>query len=476
MPVHTGSLVLFTRLALDQIVIPTTKYTNAEWSISGSVRNMGVNLSTYASFEYSNIPYLYSILSLTFQLPKKIIFTPQLQYDYKTGSPTYAKLSIDKRLIGNGYLDIAYQEFFNVHTRNILVGMRYDFSFSRVAVSVLQGNDHTYSRVEAASGSLIYDHKSHYLNANNRTNVGRGGIVVEPFLDINCNGVWDKGEPAAPGLKVKINGGRIIYDEKDTLVRILDMEPYNIYTMELIRSSFDNISWQIKNLTYRVTINPNNFTVIEVPVRVVGEVTGEISNLSGGSRKGQGQMFADVIDSNNVIVARALTENDGFFSYIGVPPGNYKVRVDSTQLAKLHMVASPAFIAIHLAESRDGDIADGLEFTVHVEGVDTVQEVKKVIAAPADQQPTPGKKIVAAKGTYVILTEIYDNETSAEQLRSRLAKTFKQAVIVVHKQDSYKVEIVGFNSESDADLLLQKLEKLGISSPIIIKLGKSIEQ
>ena len=481
-PIHTGGLALFSRLTLDQIVIPSTKYTNAEWALSGAVRGVGVNLSTYASLVQQDIPYIYSILSLTFQLPKKIIFTPQVQYDYKTNTPAYVKLSFDKRLVGNGYLDIAYQEYFVANKYSILVGMRYDFSFARVAFSVLQGNDKTYSRVEAASGSLIYDHKSNYLNANNRTNVGKGGIVVEPFLDLNYNGIRDKGEPAAPGLKLRINGGRIIYNDKDTLIRILDLEPYHTYLMELSRSSFDNISWQIKNSTYKVTINPNNFTLIEVPVVVVGEVTGEVSNKdidndAGG--KGQGQIIVNIFDSSMHVFARTLTESDGFFSYIGLPPGNYTASIDSVQLHKLHLIAAPVFIPIHMSQNREGDVADGLEFKLSSTIRDTTTRTNKVISVnpkAGETEKIIPKKVIAEKGSYIILADIFDNIEEANNLKSRLVAKLKLPVAVVQKGDAWKVEIFGFAKEDDALIYLSRLEKAGVSGALIIKLAKPLEE
>jgi hypothetical protein len=59
-----------------------------------------------------------------------------------------------------------------------------------------------------------------------------------------------------------------------------------------------------------------------------------------------------------------LTEDDGFFDFIGLPPGEYTARVDSVQLAKLQMTSSPA-LSFKISQNSEGDIVNNLEFTLH---------------------------------------------------------------------------------------------------------------
>ena len=63
-------------------------------------------------------------------------------------------------------------------------------------------------------------------------------------------------------------------------------------------------------------------------------------------------------------VAKILTEADGYFSFIGLPPGKYKAAIDAAQLQKLNMEIAVNNIAFSIKSTREGDIADGLEFVI----------------------------------------------------------------------------------------------------------------
>ncbi len=367
MPFHSKKFSMFSRLTVNNIILPNTQYTNTELSFTGFVGRVGVNLSSYMSFARSTVPYLYSVASATVPLPAKSMLTAQLQYDHKTNIPIFSKLTIEKRIFKKGYASFAYQEYYNVKNRNFLLGMRYDLSFARAAVSLLAGSNKTYSRIAAASGSMVFDHKSGYASANNRTNVGKGGIVFKPFLDVNSNGLQDAGEPIVWGLKARVNGGRVVYDEKDSLIRILDLEPYNKYFVELKESGFDNISWKIRNKKLNIVASPNNFVLISVPVAVAGEVSGSVGVLRDGKKEpeGLGQVIVCIFDSTmKNLVARTVSESDGYFSYLGLRPGKYIVTVDSAQISKIHMTLAKRKFPVTIHETVDGDMADWIDFVL----------------------------------------------------------------------------------------------------------------
>jgi len=97
----------------------------------------------------------------------------------------------------------------------------------------------------------------------------------------------------------------------------------------------------------------------------VGEVSGTISKAASddaiGEARGQGQIIIAIYDDANRLVMRTVSESDGYFNYLGLAPGNYTVRVDPGQLAKLHLKSKPEFVPIVIKQGTDGDVADGID-------------------------------------------------------------------------------------------------------------------
>lgn len=361
MPVHGKKISAFFRLSVNQIILPKTQRTTAELLISGSAFGVNTNLTTYAMFSDAVSPYIYSNLSLGFRFWKGFIFIPQVQYEYTQNSFVSMKFELEKRIFKHGVLNVSYEQNFSYNIRNIMVGFRYDFSFAQTGISAMSANN-TINMTQSARGSLMFDEKTKYVGANNRTSVGRGGIVIAPYLDLNYNGRREKNEPRAFGLNLLSNNGLIEQKKQDTTIRILDLEPYTNYYIELDRNSFDNIAWKIQKPIISVTIEPNQFKLIEVPITIAGEASGFVYLDGINDQKGQGRIIVCFYNSNSTLVARTLTEEDGYFSYLGLPPGSYVAQVDTAQLHKLNLVVTPDSIDFNISQSLEGDIADGIKF------------------------------------------------------------------------------------------------------------------
>ncbi len=421
MPLHPFGLSLFSRLTIDHIVAPKSTYSNAEWALAGFYKSVGVNFTTFVSYMHSTLPYMYSMLSLSAPLPKQILFTSQLQYDFKNNDLMSVKLTFEKHLKGSGFMNLALQDYFNSGNVSAALGARFELRYARVSGSVLQGNNNNYAQVMAASGSLISDARSGYFAASSRTSVGKAAVVIIPFLDLNGNGIRDKGEPIASGLIVRLNGGRIEYDDKDTTIRIFDLQPFTKYLIELDRNSFDNIAWQLKNKSLIVTTNPDMFTKIEIPVQVAQEIEGvvKVTSADGMQHKGQGQI-AICIYNDTVLVARTTSESDGFFSYLGLSAGKFTVAPDTVQMRKLNMKCTPAFLPVSFEVSRDGSVVDGLSFSLQSLDEDTTQK-----AVPVHHNDTIATATVAVSKTI--------ESGKASVAKSKEVKAVKDSIKTVKK-------------------------------------------
>jgi len=364
-PFRSSRFSLFSRISLYQITLPASKYTTAESLFSGVVFGISTNLTTYAIFNEETPAYVYSNLSSTFRMPGKLVFTPQIQYEYNKKELISLKGEVGRYLSYRGYLNVFYEKNYKSNFQSIGIGLRYDLSFAQIGFSARHGNG-KYTLVQSAKGSMIYDSKTNYLNINNRSSVGKGGISLLPYLDLNNNGHRDMNEPCASGLRVQINAGRVFYNRRDTVVLITGLEAYATYLIRLNTDGFDNIGWQIKNRTINITINPNQFETIEIPVVVSGEVSGTVfQQTPQGKKKGLGRIIVNLYSTDSTWIGKTISEADGFFSFTGLRQGSYVARIDIDQLQKLNITATLSSLSFIISSNPAGDVVEGLEFVVN---------------------------------------------------------------------------------------------------------------
>lgn len=477
-PLKIGKFFSYQRFSMNQIILPSSKYTTGEWMISGSLLGVNANLSTYALIIDDVKPQIYSNLSTFIRLPAGFTLMPQIQYSYSENEIYSARARLEKRFLDHAYMHLSYEQNFRNNLKLAEAGIRYDFSFAQMGASVRQSNERT-SFIQYARGSLINDRKTRYLGADNRTNVGRGGISLVPYLDINSNGKKDPGEPKVSGLNLRANSGRVEKSDRDTTIRILGLEPYTDCFIDLDPNSFENISWRLPKQTYKVAVDPNILKSIEIPVIVVGEVTGTVMIDRDGEITGLSRIIVNIYPIEQKKAVKTLTEEGGYYSYLGLTTGAYTVRIDTSQLRKLKMTSTPELYQFNIVAGQDGDIVDGLDFTLKKIPVDTV--VSKEI--------TPEIREFLKKDTsYMILHELteevytitedswaiqigaFRSKSYAEGFQRMLERELGKDVQITIEGDFYRVRILDLPTRKEVDENVAKLNELGFKELWIIKL------
>lgn len=475
-PIKVKRFFAYSRLTYYQIVLPTTKYTTGEWLLSGSVFGVNTNLTTYALFIGNADPNIYSNIAVSFRIPGSFTVIPQVQYGFTQKQLYTAKLAVEKHLLGNGFLNLSFERNFRSNYNAGEIGFRYDFSFAQAGVSVRQGNNTT-TLVQYARGSFINDSRTKYFKADNRTNVGTGGVTILPYLDINANMTYDTGEPKVTGLNVQSSGGRIIYNIGDTTIRILNLEPYTKYFVELSESGFDNIAWKIKNKTLSIVIDPDQLKLIEVPVSVEGEATGNVAITHDSTEVGIGRIIVNFYRTPNKLIGHALTEPDGYFSFFGLAPGSYNVRIDSVQLRKLKMTSSPESLFFKVKPGTEGDYIDGLNFKLTIKAEIPVDTTRGAITQ---------EKTVRKDTSYLVVHEVsrelvtikedflsiqlgaFRVKANADRLKKKIADVIDKNVEIIYEDGLYKVRITGFKDREELNGYIPTLQKLGIKEMWVV--------
>lgn len=485
-PIRFKKIYLYTRLGLNQYLLQTSKYSTAELLFSGSLFGINTNLTTNAQYNEGGDPNVFSSLALSLRLPGSFMLTPQAQYNYNSGKLTTARIGLEKKLFKKGYFNFAYQRNVIDKYNNFELGFRYDFSFAQAGV-IAQRTGKKTTVTESANGSILIDSKTKYIGTSGRSTAGTGGLVIYSFMDINCNGKRDEGEPKAYGLQVHINGGRMEKNDKDTTIRIFELEPYADHILTFDGSAFDNIAWQMKITNLKVTVTPNLFRKIEVPIYVLGEISGYVYMQSGERRKGQGRILVNIYNEDGVLVKSTMSESDGYFSYLGLKPGNYIAGIDPSQMTKLEMVASPE-IKFSIKPNIDGDVIDTFEFIVkkikeevEIEENEPVKEsAVETISIKKSADTTSGNKRIQGPDksiVYSVQLAALRQKADINSVFSALLKAMPQLKIQesLEKDGLYHYRTGKFSTPREARELAKKIVISGWKDYYIVNVKNTTE-
>ncbi|MFO7669160.1 MAG: SPOR domain-containing protein [Bacteroidales bacterium] len=477
LPLKIKSFSAYNRFSFSQLVLPASTYTTGEWLFSSSVRGVSTNLTTYAIFAGQTDPYVYSNLSLAFRLPWRIVLMPQAQYAYTRNMFLTAKVKVEKPLFNRAFLNVSYERDFRTRMHLAELGFRYNFSFAQTGLSARYSDRET-TMVQYARGSLITDAKSRYFKAENRPNVGRGGVIIKPFLDLNSNGKRDPGEKGAPGLNLRANGGRVDKSENDTVIAILGLEPYTTCFIELDPNSFYSIAWRLPFKTLSVEVDPNIMKSVDIPISIAGEASGFVTIDRSGKEQGQGRIIVNYLNERSEIVASTLTEDDGYYSYFGLAPGKYYTRVDTAQLSRLGMICNPDSIGFRIEAILDGDMVDGLDFMLYMITPDQV--VEDVVKTRMDTTYIVVHELVEelmtiTEDSWAIQLGAFKVKNNATRFQKKLREELGKDVEIVMEDGFHKIRILEIKDRVEVDAIIAMLHETGHNEFWVIHL-KAMQQ
>lgn len=283
-------------------------------------------------------------------------FRPNVEIDALHGSIAQAGLDVERSLFSGVGIGASLAHDFTTSMTKGQLTLRCDLSFARSSISASSdGRQSTFGVF--AQGSVAYDGDEGVLLASNRSGLGRGAITLAPFLDLNNNGLRDDDEPRVTGIDVAIEGGEVERSAADSMVRIVDLQPYHNYIMHLSAGGFENISWKPRHNTYLVNVGANGFQEIAVPVIVGAEISGHVTRATPGGEKGVVGMTIHFTQTDGSYRDSVVTTDDGEYFYLGLPAGHYVAEVDAAQRARLGLSDGGTF-EFDVRRGIDGDVLE----------------------------------------------------------------------------------------------------------------------
>ncbi len=377
----------YARLNYNQYVYDAFNFNQLDAIFSGYYKNFKANVSTLLNWVSNRPAYITSNIALSYRMRNGFILRPSIEFNISDNQLLRHRIEIEKR-ISKMYFSASYERNSVSKTDNFFLNFRYDLPFARAGFTSSYSNNRL-NFSENAQGSIALGLGDGSVKPGYNSALGKGGILFYPFLDLNQDGKRDKGEQMVLLNNVKVNGGKADISKKDSIVRVSDLNSFINYNITFSDDDLDNVSWRFKYKTYQVLIDPNQYKRVDVPILSVGEISGMVYLNKENISEGQGRIIIQIIGKKGNKVAETLSERDGYYSYLGLNPGEYTIRIDEKQLQKLGYQASPATHNITIKAFVDGAIIDELDFTIQskkklVKKNDIQKETIKVVTVEED--------------------------------------------------------------------------------------------
>lgn len=200
-----------------------------------------------------------------------------------------------------------------------------------------------------AEGSVIWNGPTRSVDVAPGRSLGRGGIGGLVFLDANGNGRYDGDDEALEGVRLQVGPNKVISDEHGRY-GIWDLIPFVEQTVAIDSMSLSHPLWVPAFSLATVTVGPNRYRYLEVPVLPSAEVVGEVSLRTSAGRRALSGLRLELLDLDSGRTWEIVTFYDGEFYLLGLPPGRYQVRVPSESRATLgsHELHGDVRFEVHL--------------------------------------------------------------------------------------------------------------------------------
>lgn len=209
--------------------------------------------------------------------------------------------------------------------------------------------------------SFGYEPNTQQLFMSSRSLSGSGALMVRVFEDENLNGQFDDGEVVIEGAKVKgVQQYRQAISNEDGVAMLTAMS--NQVTTDIVLDQKTLGDPFLIPATPGVSVTPRRGHVqtLDFPVVNAGELEGTVyTRNTAGEEKVAAYALINLINATGDVVASTETEFDGYYLFVDLVPGDYKVSIDTSYLTrkKLHTV-TPLSISL----SNQGDVINGADF------------------------------------------------------------------------------------------------------------------
>jgi len=245
----------------------------------------------------------------------------------------------------------------------------FDFTNVRTNTSIRSRRNNT-TASQSVRGSMGYDSNNNNLLFTNRQQVGRSGVAVRMFVDNNNTGTYDEGDELIHDSAARIDRAGGSRFTRDGITYISQLQPYRQYNMSINKGAINNPLLVPSVENFSIVTDPNQYKLIEIPFYMSGIIDGMVYQIDEeGRRSGTGglRLYLQQINTEDGVDPHSeelRTFSDGSFYAYEIPPGEYTLEVDPSQLDFLNSRSEPQQLEFEVEGRADGDFVEGLEINL----------------------------------------------------------------------------------------------------------------
>jgi cell division septation protein DedD len=324
-----------------------------------------------------------------------------------------------------------------------------DLPFTR-STTTAQSQGRTSWYTENLSGSVGFDSNYGRFLFNDVPWVGNSAASMRLFVDNNGDGVFDEGDEVIKEGVVTLRQAVSSEIYNDGVIREWNLLPYTQYSADIDVGSIKNPLWIPKEKSFSFISDPNSYKKIDIPFFAGGIVDGTVLKIEDGTATAIPGLSLEIRSVGSDFKKTLSVFGDGSFYYMGLPPGEYKAYVDSSQLAILDLESDPSILTFKVKPTKEGDYVEGLKiFLKEKKKTDTGELIETTPAKPS--LPLPEQPATVA-GRYLVQVGAFATRHRATKVASAAMKNTGQKFRVSFDStcNLYIVQTDTFVSRQDA--------------------------
>ena len=386
-PFEIGNLPLFARFNLSNEKRELSSVSRYRVDLNTRLGRANIRLgyrdTQIGQFRFTSTPVARITASASYNIARRrttptilrgVFLRAQMNYLPSSSEFEDAEIQISRNIRRTGRLQISMGRNFAGDFNLFRLGFTIDFSSVRSVTTVRSSRSST-TLTESLRGSIGYDPSNKNTIFTNRQQVGRSGTAVRLFVDQNNSGAYEYDQDELiPENAVRIDRAGGIPVTKDSIHYLSQLQPYRQYNVSINKSVILNPLLVPELENFSIITDPNQYKVIDVPFYTSGIIEGRINRtLDNGTQTGLGGLRlklrqVNVPEGSEPYVEELRTFSDGSFYAYEIPPGDYEIVPDSTQLAFLDAETNIDRLEFTIEPLSEGDIIEGLAINVIPKG------------------------------------------------------------------------------------------------------------